>query len=166
MHWRSYRTMQSSCCLYRDCGRVCIKFCFLSRRYSRRLRQRFFKYPLPRIISWLSVCIRAIPTRVMAALLFPDWPSAQLQVLRAFLNSPASIYASLSMAHEEMTTIRDLDVQLLQEHRHKVHLYFAEFDNWVDKQKDTVLRAFDVDEGNFRVVHGHKDIPHAFCISK
>ena len=55
---------------------------------------------------------------------------------------------------------------MLQEHRQIIHLYFAEIDRWVGKQKDAVLSTFDPDEGNVRVVHGPKDIPHAFCISK
>lgn len=70
------------------------------------------------------------------------------------------------MAHDEMNLIKDLDVELLQAHRHKVHLYFAEGDMWVGEQKKRILAAFDQDEKNVRIVHGDPDIPHAFCISE
>ncbi len=69
------------------------------------------------------------------------------------------------MAHDEMNLIKDLDVEPLQAHHHKVHLYFAEGDRWVGEQKKCILAAFEQDEGNVRIVHGDPDIPHAFCIS-
>lgn len=81
------------------------------------------------------------------------------------LRSPAAIYAALTMAHDEMVTIRDLNVDLLNEHKHRLWLYFAETDGWVGKSREEVTKACDFDPASIRVVHGEADIPHAFCIS-
>lgn len=70
------------------------------------------------------------------------------------------------MAHEEMMTIRELDVALLEEHRHRVWMYFADHDDWVGDQRETILRLFQADADFIKIVHGYHDIPHAFCISK
>jgi hypothetical protein len=70
------------------------------------------------------------------------------------------------MANDEMNTIKDLDVALLQEYRHRIHLYFGESDSWVGKHRETIVNAFQADEGSVKVVRGHPDIPHSFCISK
>jgi len=70
------------------------------------------------------------------------------------------------MAADEMKTIRDLDTTLLNEHKHRLWMYFAEEDEWVGEQKAVVLRSFEADPETIRVVHGHHDIPHAFCISE
>lgn len=123
-----------------------------------------FRSPLPRLISYASFITRAIPLSVLATL-FPEWPQAQVAVLRTLLRAPSAIYACLSLAHDEMCTIKDLDVALLQEYRHRMHLYFAEEDDWVSEQKEVILRAFDADPGFVKIVHGHQDIPHAFCIN-
>lgn len=124
-----------------------------------------FKPPLPRVVSWVSVLTRLIPMWILSRILYPDWPAAQLDVLRGFLNSPSCVYASLRMAHEEMITVTDLDISTLQDYRHRLHLYFADRDDWVGEHKDKILNAFDADEGSVKVTHGPKDIPHAFCIS-
>jgi hypothetical protein len=86
-------------------------------------------------------------------------------VLHSLLSSPSSIFAILTMGHEEMVNIRDLDTALLDEHKDRIWLYYAEKDGWVGNQKEAVLRAIDAYPGYVRVVHGHRDIPHAFCIS-
>jgi hypothetical protein len=70
------------------------------------------------------------------------------------------------MAHEEMKIIKKVDEELLKKHSRKIHMYFAEDDQWVGKQKEAVLRVFQGNESSVRVVHGDQDIPHAFCISK
>lgn len=106
-----------------------------------------------------------IPTSALT-LLFRDWPLAQILVLRAFLHSPPSIRAALGMAHDEMQNIRDLELPLLEEHRGKLWFYFAENDDWVGGEKNSLLRSLKSDLDVVRVVHGHHDIPHAFCISK
>ncbi|KAI0936744.1 hypothetical protein AcV5_004807 [Taiwanofungus camphoratus] len=124
-----------------------------------------FRSPLPQIISWLSIFTRVLSLR-MLSFLFSDWPLAQVMVLRSLLNSPSCVYACLSMAHDEMNTIRELDVMLVQEHRHRLHVYFAEKDDWVGEQREVMLQAFGTDLGAVKIIHGHRDIPHAFCISK
>lgn len=98
-------------------------------------------------------------------MLFPDWPDAQLLVLRRFLNSPSSIYTCLMMSHDEMTDIKDLDIDLLRQNKHKIHMYFAEVDLWVGENKAAILREIGAEEENVKIVHGPDDIPHAFCIS-
>jgi hypothetical protein len=68
------------------------------------------------------------------------------------------------MAHDEMKTIRSLDVDLLNDS--KVAIYFAEKDDWVGKQREVIIRS--IHSGNdhkVKIIHGEKDIPHAFCIS-
>lgn len=69
------------------------------------------------------------------------------------------------MASDEMTAIRDLDGELLQENRGMIHMYFTEIDKWVGDNKTAILEEFCPDTDNVRVVHGQEDIPHAFCIS-
>lgn len=70
------------------------------------------------------------------------------------------------MAHDEMNTIKELDVELLRYHQRHINFYFAEKDDWVGEQREVVLSAIDADPGSVKVVHGEKDIPHAFCISE
>lgn len=65
-----------------------------------------------------------------------------------------------------MKTIRDVDATLLQEHKHRLHMFFVEEDHWVGEQKDAILRVFDADPGSVKVIHGHADIPHNFCTSE
>ena len=102
--------------------------------------------------------------------MFSDYPPAQLDVLRTLISSPSSVYTALTLAHDEMKTIRDLDVQLLHEHAEKLHMYFAEEDGWVGDERDNILEALKGLHGSdgpvVKVVHGHRDIPHAFCISE
>jgi hypothetical protein len=75
------------------------------------------------------------------------------------------------MAHEEMKTIRDLDLPLLEQHRDKLFFYYAEHDGWVGQEKAHVLATMrnlavsDADWEARTVAHGAADIPHAFCIS-
>lgn len=123
-----------------------------------------FRSPLPRLISYASVLTRALPLRVLA-MLFPDWPHTQVLVLRTLLHARSAVYASLSLAHEEMVTIRDLDATLLQEYSRRLHFYFAKSDGWVGQQKEDILKAFDAGSSSVKIVHGQADIPHSFCIN-
>ena len=95
--------------------------------------------------------------------LYHDWPTPQVHVLRSLLKCPSAVYAALSMADDEMKTIKKPDVDLLTTFGDRTHLYFAENDNWVGEQKELLLNMFDE---RHRVVHGNSDIPHAFCISE
>lgn len=123
-----------------------------------------FRRPLPRIIALASVLTRLLPISVLARL-FPTWPLEQLLVLRSLLHSPPAVLAALTMAHDEMNSIRALDVALLNEHKEIIWIYFAEQDDWVGRQRDVILRSFDGEPNSVRIIHGHQDIPHAFCIS-
>ncbi|KAF7306761.1 SNF2 family DNA-dependent ATPase [Mycena indigotica] len=95
-----------------------------------------FRSPIPRLVSWLSYLTRPLPI----SLLFRHWPKTQISVLRSLLNSPPAIYACLSMAHDEMHTIRELDEALLVEHRERIFLLFGALDDWVAENKQTVLK--------------------------
>lgn len=116
-------------------------------------------------MSYLSAATRLIPNQVLAYI-YKDWPAAQRAVLRSLISSPRTVYAALTMAHEEMNTITNVDDGLLRKHYLKIHMYFAEDDHWVGKQRDAVLRVLREQEASVKVVHGDQDIPHAFCISK
>lgn len=99
----------------------------------------------------------------VVSFIYKDWHAPQVNVLRSLLKSHSAVYAALSMADEEMKTIKYADVDLLTTFGDRIHLYFAENDNWVGEQKELLLKMFDE---RHRVVHGDSDIPHAFCISK
>jgi hypothetical protein len=70
------------------------------------------------------------------------------------------------MGCDEMINVRDLDTPLLAEHKDRIWFYYSEKDDWVGNQREAVLRAVDADPEYARVVHGHRDIPHSFCISE
>lgn len=123
--------------------------------------------PFPRrIISRLSVIGKYMPLPVLHRLVGLEWPINQLKVLLELIRSPQSISAALLMGHEEMLQIRDLDVNLLQENRHRLWFYFADHDDWVGKQRHHILSNFKPDSGSLRITFGEPFIPHAFCISK
>ena len=65
-----------------------------------------------------------------------------------------------------MKTITRLDERLVDEHQHRLWLYFAERDDWVGNGREVIIGAFHPDHEAVRVVHGEADIPHAFCISE
>ncbi|KAJ4485934.1 hypothetical protein J3R30DRAFT_3282318 [Lentinula aciculospora] len=125
---------------------------------------RAFRPPFPYIISRSSLLLHPFYPRILPVL-FPEWPRAQLDVLLRLLRSPSCIEACLSMAHEEMNSIRKLDINLLKTHKHRIHMHFAETDGWVGDNKDLILRSFKADIGSVKVVHGDHGIPHAFCIN-
>ena len=127
--------------------------------------QRFFRPPIPLIAALLSPLLRILPGSAYAAV-YRDWPVPQLSVLRDLLLSPAAIYACLTLADEEMKTIKGLDEGLIDEQQHKLWLYFAEYDDWVGDSKEVIIETFHPDHKAVRVVQGEADIPHAFCISE
>ncbi|GBE77816.1 hypothetical protein SCP_0106980 [Sparassis crispa] len=130
-----------------------------------RVLSPLFRPPLPYIISCISILLWLMPLRILW-LLNKDWPLARVRVLRALTHSPSSIYSCLTMAHDEIQLVRELDAPLMQEFRHRLHLFFAEQDGWVGPdQRELILRTFDADPGSVKVVHGRRDIPHAFCIN-
>jgi hypothetical protein len=88
-----------------------------------------------------------------------------VQVLRGLLRAPAAIYAALTMAHDEMETVRELDVGFLRDFAENVWFYYAEEDGWVGEERGVVLRALRGTAAEGRVVHGRGGVPHAFCIS-
>ncbi|KAF5374936.1 hypothetical protein D9758_000455 [Tetrapyrgos nigripes] len=130
---------------------------------GRRL-QWAFRPPAPYVISKLSYILRLLPLSLVSAV-YSHWPREQINVLLDLLNSPSSIFTCLSMAHEEMNTIRRLETEVLAANKEKLHFYFADHDNWVGKEKEIILRCFDGDPDSVKIVHGRHGIPHAFCIN-
>ncbi|TCD59886.1 hypothetical protein EIP91_011261 [Steccherinum ochraceum] len=122
-----------------------------------------FHAPLPRFISSASYATRLIPTRLLAWM-FSDWPPAQLAVLRSLLNSPSVVFAALTMAHDEMNTINEPDIPLLQTFSNRIHLYYGETDGWVDEQKALLLKELEL-HVDVKIAHAPEDIPHAFVIN-
>ena len=126
--------------------------------------QWLFVPPLPKVISMASYATRLIPLP-MLSMFFPDWPHEQLLVLRSLLHSPSAIFAALTLAHDEMNTVKDPDVPLLQTFSNRIHLYYAAHDGWVGEQKDLLLKELEL-HIDVKIAHGADDIPHAFVISK
>ena len=126
--------------------------------------QWLFREPFPRILANMSRLLRLIPKQFLS-LLFSEWPADQVQVLRSFLSCPPAILAALTMAGEEMETIKELDTALFDEMKHKLHIFFAEEDDWVGENKDVILEEMRDEPHSIRVIHGTHGIPHAFCIS-
>lgn len=126
-------------------------------------RQWLFRAPLPRVIANLASCVYYLPVQILG-MLFPSYPRSPLNALHSFVRSPQAIFATMSMAHDEMINIRRLDSGLLNRHKNMLWLYFAQRDDWVGQQKDVILGAFGGDE--VRICHGEAGVRHAFCISK
>lgn len=113
----------------------------------------------------MTVIGKHIPLPVLHRLVGPEWPINQLKVLLELIRSSDSVRATLRMGDEEMLEIRDLDVDLLQENRHRLWFYFADHDDWVGKQRHHILSNFKPDSGSLRITLGEPFMPHAFCIS-
>lgn len=129
------------------------------------LHQYFFRPPIPFAAALLSPLLRILPNFVYTSI-YRTWPAPQINVLRDLIRSPAAIYACLTLADEEMRTITELDERLMDEHQHKLWLYFAEHDDWVGDSKEEIIGSFHPDHRAVRIVYGEADIPHAFCISE
>ncbi len=127
--------------------------------------QLFFRPPWPRVLAYLTLPIRHIIPLFILRLLQPSWPKNQLQVLHNLLRAPAAIYAALTMANDEMQTVRELDANFLRDFAHGLWFYYAEEDGWVGEQHAVVLRALRGTPAESHVVLGRAGIPHAFCIS-
>ncbi|KAK1228664.1 hypothetical protein PQX77_008317 [Marasmius sp. AFHP31] len=122
-----------------------------------------FRPPLPFLISKLSYLLRAVPS-VLINTLFSDWPQSQISVLNQLLQSPSSIHACLSMAHDEMKSILDLDPKILRDHHNVIRMLFVQGDDWVGKEESAIQRSFEGDPGLLKIVRRTDDVPHAFCI--
>ncbi|KAF9270031.1 hypothetical protein L218DRAFT_952225 [Marasmius fiardii PR-910] len=121
--------------------------------------------PLPSVISSLSPVLRSLPPAFISSL-FSEWPPAQITVLSKLLSSPDSIFACLSMAHDEMNGILTLNAELLKRHRHHIRIFFTLVDGWVGEQEDVIRGFFEESEpGSVKIVRGIDGIPHAFCIN-
>ncbi|KIJ21921.1 hypothetical protein PAXINDRAFT_105532 [Paxillus involutus ATCC 200175] len=122
-----------------------------------------FRAPLPRVTANIARAVYYLPITLLG-MLFPSCPRTPLNALRSFLRSPQAIFASMSMAHDEMVNICRLDSELLNKHRDVLWFYFGEHDDWIGKQKDAILKVFRGNEP--RIAYGASGVPHAFCISE
>jgi len=141
----------------------------IGRSPSGRKLSPLFRPPWPRVLAFLSQILRylvPIPLRsLLLRLVQPSFPEGQLQVLYALLRAPGAIYAALTMAHDEMERVRELDVDFLRAWAENVWVYYAREDGWVGEQREVVLRALQGTPAEGRVVLGRVGIPHAFCIN-
>lgn len=120
---------------------------------------------MPAILSSLSYIARILPTSLVR-FLFSKWPRDQLYILRSLICSPGAAHASLTMAHDEMLTIKSLDVAVLSREARKLWIYYAELDDWVANGRADVIWALRGLEGfdAKRIYQCVDQIPHAFVL--
>ncbi|TRM65957.1 hypothetical protein BD626DRAFT_546363 [Schizophyllum amplum] len=138
--------------------------CHIADTPNGRTLSWLFNPPLPRVVSALTYVAGWIPTGLLR-LVQSGYPTEQLSVVKGLLGSPTAAFSALTMANDEMKQIQDLDAALLEEHRHRIWMYFAEEDGWVGDQREVILHSFHPEPGSVRIVHDVHGIPHAFCIS-
>jgi len=82
--------------------------------------------------------------------------------MQRLIQSPFSVFAALTLAHDEMQTIKALDVELLHELKSRIKWLYGLVDEWVGIQGDEVVRHLgrEVAAKNLQ----YADLPHAFCI--
>jgi hypothetical protein len=57
------------------------------------------------------------------------------------LQTPAAIYAPLTMEDDEMRMVVELEISFLREFSNKIWFYYAQRDHWVTGQREVVLRT-------------------------
>jgi hypothetical protein len=100
-------------------------------------------------------------------MLFPSWPEQQVLVLRSFIGSSTAVHSSLAMANEEMKSIKNLDIDVIEQYQDKLRVFYGERDNWVGEERERLLGLLDP----IRVTHPSRfiiapSVPHVFCISE
>jgi len=133
---------------------------------GRRL-SRLFHPPFPRFISAISPACWFIPTGLLACL-FSDWPKQQITVLETLIGSPATVFASLTMAGEEMLQLRELDAAFIQQHRAKLWIYYAEKDDWIAEEQAKVEKAMEdpnLSDTGDHITHCRHGVPHSFPLN-
>ena len=127
--------------------------------------QLYFRPPWPRTLAYLALLARHFIPLFVLCLLQPSWPRSQLRVVHNLLRAPEAIYAALTMANDEMETVRELDTDFLRDFAQNSWFYYAEKDDWVGEQFAVVLGALRGTRTESHVVLGRPGMPHAFCIS-
>ena len=69
------------------------------------------------------------------------------------------------MAHDEMDVITAPDTSFLKDHSSKLWLYYADRDDWVGKERETIIGLIG-EPAVDRTVHDRHGTPHAFCICR
>lgn len=89
-------------------------------------------------------------------------------MLRAFVGSSTAVNSSLAMANEEMKSINNLDIDVIDQHQDKLRFFHAEQDDWVGEERERLLKLL----GPIRVAHPSRfiiaptGVPHVFCVSE
>ncbi|KAJ7596857.1 hypothetical protein C8J56DRAFT_918511 [Mycena floridula] len=135
---------------------VCPTIIDIAKTPNGRVLAPFFNWPAPYIISTLARVLYFLPTWLLCKL-YRQWPKEQVLVLEGLLQCPSSIFACLSMAHQEMISIRDIDTSLLEEHVDRTFFFFGHDDDWVGETQQKQLKALGINMVECNV-------PHAFCI--
>jgi hypothetical protein len=141
--------------------RLSVRLTFVGSADMLILCQWLFNPPLPKLVS--SLCSLVAPASpFLLPILFRRWPSHQREVIQKLIQSPSSVFAALTMAHDEMQTVRALDLELLDELKSKIKWLYGFVDEWVGIHGDELVRHLgrEVAAQNIR----HADLPHAFCI--
>ena len=88
-------------------------------------------------------------------------------MLRAFIESSTAVHSSLAMANEEMKSIRNLDIDVIEQYQHKLLFFYAEQDDWVGVERERLLGLLDpIQVAHLsRFIIAPTGVPHAFCIS-
>ncbi|KAG9117709.1 hypothetical protein FRC07_007325 [Ceratobasidium sp. 392] len=138
---------------------------------GRRLSWLFHR-PIPSLVSSFTRLLTLPPLSIVPYALpylpnLRSFPPSQLAVIKSLITSPHVTYSTLTMAHDEMSTIGSLGsapstVQATCEReRSKVYACFAAKDEWVGEEVESVKRMLDEN----KVLIRDDDVPHAFCIN-
>ncbi|PVG03234.1 alpha/beta-hydrolase [Serendipita vermifera] len=125
---------------------------------------RYMKYlfipPLPQILSTLARLLMTLFPFILSVL-FRIWPKDALVVLTTFVSSSNALYASMTLAGDEMRSVTTLNTALLSRVKPKLQIVYSEKgDGWVGTNYEEVVSKLEDCASN---VHFAK-VPHAFCI--
>jgi hypothetical protein len=95
------------------------------------------------------------------SILFQIWPKDALVILSTFVSSSNALYASMTLAGDEMRSVTSLNTTLLSRVKSKLQIiYSEEGDGWVGTNHEEVISKL---EDCASKVYFAK-VPHAFCI--
>lgn len=123
--------------------------------------QWLFNPPLPSLVS--SLCSLIAPAcPFLLPILFWHWPSHQRKIIQMLIQSPSSVFAALTMAHDEMQAVKALDAELLDKLKGRIKWLYGLVDKWVGIHGDEVVRLLGREVAAKNILY--TDLPHAFCI--
>ena len=128
------------------------------------IRQWLFRSPFPRILANLSHLLKVIPKALLYTFLRFQWSRQQFEVFWSFISSPSTIMSCMTLAHEELMTVKELDKTLLAEVKHISYWFFGGKDGWVGDNEDAIIKQV-MDESLSNRIVRDTTVPHAFTIS-